>query len=294
MKRVVLAGVALITLCFPIATHAQENTPMVVNIDTDGDGILDEQDACPTVSGLPDDNPKKNGCTPKILARQWVVNFIEKYAPPGRKVYYDEATETKEEAQERYASLADDLIDTVYDVNTKPIFAGPTGRSQTVSLLLGIMFWETSFRKDVDFGIGEHSRGDHGESWCLMQIKIGDGRTASWNTRLNRVATPMDDPEDVRPGYSGEELVHDRKLCFSEGLKVVRGSFGVCHDLPLAERLSSYASGSCDKGRDASKKRVNTGIRWFYNSQRFFKDEELIDSEKILPIAAKGMLAQTP
>jgi outer membrane protein OmpA-like peptidoglycan-associated protein len=32
--------------------------------DRDGDGIIDEQDACPDVKGIPSDDPKKNGCPP--------------------------------------------------------------------------------------------------------------------------------------------------------------------------------------------------------------------------------------
>jgi outer membrane protein OmpA-like peptidoglycan-associated protein len=32
--------------------------------DTDGDGIVDPQDACPTVPGVADPDPKKNGCPP--------------------------------------------------------------------------------------------------------------------------------------------------------------------------------------------------------------------------------------
>ena len=32
--------------------------------DTDGDGILDDKDACPTVPGVPNEDPAKNGCPP--------------------------------------------------------------------------------------------------------------------------------------------------------------------------------------------------------------------------------------
>ncbi len=37
-------------------------TPM----DSDDDGIVDEQDACPNIAGVIDDDPKKNGCPPPL------------------------------------------------------------------------------------------------------------------------------------------------------------------------------------------------------------------------------------
>jgi outer membrane protein OmpA-like peptidoglycan-associated protein len=35
--------------------------------DRDGDGIIDKEDACPDVKGIPSDDPKKNGCPPPPL-----------------------------------------------------------------------------------------------------------------------------------------------------------------------------------------------------------------------------------
>lgn len=301
MNRVVILGLVTLAVSLTGAGHAQEaiapKATSTVPLDTDGDGISDDLDACPKVAGPSDENLKKNGCTPRGLAKRWVITFMEKYAPPGRKTYIADAVETKEAAEERYDSIADDLLDVVYSPDTKPLFAGPAGRAQTASILLGIIFWETSFRKDVDFGLGKHSRGDHGESWCLMQVKVGDKRTADWNVRFDRAAQPSDPPEEVRPGYTGEDLVHNRKLCLSEGLKIVRGSFGACRSLPLNERLSSYASGSCDKGREASKTRMNTGIQWFYNYPRLFKDADLLIPQNYLASAdppSPTILAQSP
>jgi hypothetical protein len=89
-----------------------------------------------------------------------------------------------------------------------------------------------------------------------MQINIGDGRTPG--------------------GFSGEDLVKDRKACFMEGMRIVRGSFSVCRSMPFDQRLSAYASGSCDKGREKSKQRVRTGMRWFSQSPRLFTDEAAV------------------
>jgi hypothetical protein len=74
-------------------------------------------------------------------------------------------------------------------------------------------------------------------------------------------------------------LVRDRRECFREGLKIIRGSFLSCRELPLDERLSSYASGSCDRGHDKSKQRVRTGMQWFSHSTRSFKDVDAVSEE---------------
>lgn len=209
-------------------------------------------------------------------ARVWITTFIAKQAPPGRPTYFEHAKETKEEAIERHSAIADDIIEVVYNPDTKPIFSGSRGRSKTVSLLLGIMLWETGFRRDVDYGLGKYARGDQGKSWCLMQLNIGTGRTPAWNVVENRMPTDTDPESDVFPGYTGPELVSERTACISEGLKVVRRSFNSCRNLPLDLKLSAYASGSCSKGGDKSRQRVGTGMRWYTNSLRTFDDADLV------------------
>jgi outer membrane protein OmpA-like peptidoglycan-associated protein len=41
-----------------------EYAPEII-LDSDGDGIPDKQDACPTVKGVPNDDPSKHGCPPE-------------------------------------------------------------------------------------------------------------------------------------------------------------------------------------------------------------------------------------
>lgn len=259
LKLFVLLGLAAI-LIFTTPSKAEVSVKTEVStivLDTDGDGITDSHDACPNDVGPKNSDTQTNGCTARTLARQWIVAFIAKVSPPGRKTYFTHAQETREEALVRYGEIADNLLAAVYDPNVKPLFSGPLGRARTISLMLGVMFWETGFRRDVDLGLGKHARGDNGRSWCLMQINIGSGKTAS--------------------GHTGEELVKDRRICFQEGLRVIRGSFSACRRLPLEHRLSAYASGSCDKGRDKSRQRVHTGMQWFANSRalRLFSDIDL-------------------
>jgi len=258
LKLFVLLGL-IMALFFTTSSQAQQVKTLhaVTVLDTDSDGITDEQDACPGDVGPENTEPRKNGCTAHALARQWIVTFMTKVSPPGRKTYFTHAQETKEEALIRYGEIADALIATTYDPETKPLFSGPLGRARTISLMLGVMFWETGFRRDVDLGLGKHARGDQGRSWCLMQINIGSGKTAL--------------------GYTGEDLVRNRQACLQEGLRGIRGSFSSCRRLPLEHRLSAYASGSCDKGRDKSRQRVQTGMQWFTNSRtmRLFSDNDL-------------------
>jgi hypothetical protein len=220
----------------------------------------------------------------------WVLSLIVAAAPPGR-VTYPEARETKEETTARYQQIAKDVVEVVYDSTTKPLFGGPHGRSQTVTVILAIMLYESGFRKDVDFNLGKYARGDSGDSWCLMQINIGTGRTRPWNTVKDRPAIAADDPDDVFEGYTGEELIADRKTCIREGIKVVRLSMAECASLPLDQRLRSYASGSCEKGALQSSVRMGTAINWFEHKKRGFRDVDVVN---LLKSAGKAPDAPPP
>lgn len=214
------------------------------------------------------------------IVTAWILSFIVSVAPPGRKVYYPEGQETREEAEIRYRDITKDVVEVVFDPEVKPLFAGPTGRARTISVVLSVMFHESSFMKHVDYNLGKYARGDEGKSWCLMQIKIDQegGRTLPWNKVKNRRPLWGDLPEDIEQGYTGEELIADRKVCIREGMKILRTSFSSCRHLPLNERLRQYASGSCEKGGDASKNRMNGAIRWYDKSfKNQFKDQQVMD-----------------
>jgi hypothetical protein len=172
----------------------------------------------------------------------WLFGLIATLAPldrvsPDRE--FPGWTETVEQRSARYTSIASDLETFVFDPETKPAFAGETGREQTAALLLAIAYHESGFAKDVDLGPcyrgpkGRGSRCDSGMSACLLQIHLGTGKT----------------PE----GWTQAELFADRKKCFATGLRLVRGSLGACRHLPIRDRLSAYASGSCDRGAEASR-----------------------------------------
>lgn len=205
----------------------------------------------------------------------WIVSFIVATAPPDRPQFIKESKETKEEALARYDSIAKDVIDVVWADPQPPIFSGPNGRARTVAVILSIMSHESGFRKDVDLGLGKSAKGDGGHSWCLMQLNIGDGRTATWNTVKGREAYPADPESEVAQGWTGKELVTDRKKCITAGLRVIRMSFAGTAGFPLADRLRVYASGSSNAGGEASARRMNLATKWYASNPSSLTDDEV-------------------
>jgi hypothetical protein len=224
----------------------------------------------------------------------WIMAFMMTMIPPAEQSRRDQVRavaqmskakdgkvvlfETPEDTASRYESIAKDLVEVVYDPNTKPLFDGPDGRAHTVAVMLSIMFHESGFRRDVDQG--DHSgRGDSGNSWCMMQIKAGKApsKTRSWNVKYDRPPQWGDSPADIEQGFTGQQLVDDRKLCFYEGLKMIRWSYSRCGSNP-GGKLKVYASGSCDKGGEASKRRVFTAERYWQKSQdqRTWADDDIV------------------
>lgn len=205
----------------------------------------------------------------------WILSFLTSHAPAGRPSPYPAARETKEAAEARYESISKDLAEVVFDPNEVPIFDGDDGRVKTLSVLEGIALFESGgFRKDVDFGLPPHGRGDHGRSVCLMQINVGWGRTPSYNTVQHRYAFPGDPKSEVERGWTATELLKDRKKCFRTGLRMARQSFRACARSHLYNRLAVYTSGSCGRGLIESYKRVHTGLMWLRDNSPGFSDAD--------------------
>lgn len=211
-------------------------------------------------------------------ATAWILSFMVTAAPPGRKVYYPEGQETKDEAVVRYEAVAQDIVDVVYSPHVTPLFKGPNGRAQTVSVILSVMLHESSFMRHVDLGLGKYARGDHGQSWCSMQLRIGEGKTMRWNIKHDRPVAWNDPKEEIFDGYTGDELIANRKLCISEGLHILRVSFGGTKGLPLDDRLRVYASGDRNKGAEASRNRMRTAMQLFAKTTktRDFTDADVM------------------
>lgn len=234
----------------------------------------------PTVNAsLRVDSKEQSDASARLAqVRGWIVSIISKAAPPGRKIYYPEGQETVEDATARYESIADDLIQVVYDPKTPPLFKDANGRARTIAVILGVMLHESGFMRQVDYGIGKAGLGDHGKSFCSLQLKVGSGKTLKWNTRFNRPVKWNDPKDEIFDGYTGQELVQHRRLCISEGLKLMRISFGGTQGLPLEDRLRIYASGNREDGADKSHSRMKTAMTFFAMSakERTFKDEDVM------------------
>jgi len=209
----------------------------------------------------------------------WVVSLIVSVAPVGRPQYHPDAKETTDETTARYDSIANDLISVVYDQNEKPLFSGPQGRAKTAQVMLAIMTYESSFRRDVDFGLGKYGRGDGGRSWCMMQVLLGqpgkDGKT-----RQRIFVKPngwMDYTTDPTKGWGGENLVTDRKACFRAALSILRSSFQACGQQDMKDRLNLYASGKCtgNGGEQASRLRMGLAMHWMKTKAATFTDDEV-------------------
>jgi hypothetical protein len=226
----------------------------------------------------PDESYLQKGVNALEQVIAWIVSLITSVAPIGRKQYIPEATESIEESEARYNSIAFDAMSVAYDPQEKPLFSGSRGRARTVMVLLAASTYESSFRKDVDLGIGKLSKGDGGKSWCLNQINLGksdaDGNTP--NRIIVNVGGGYKFTTKSDEGWSGTDLVQDRQKCFYAALAVIRSSFAATANLPLKDRLKVYASGSLDRGEEASHRRMGLAMRWMATRSPNFRDSEVL------------------
>lgn len=145
--------------------------------------------------------------------------------------------ESETERDFRYKDIAKDIYEVVNDKYEEPLFGGADGKLRTAALLVGVARAESGFNKDVDLGLGVASRGDAGASWCILQINIGQGRTVE--------------------GWTGKDLVKERKKCIRASLRAMRDSFRMCSYLTESRWLTAYAAGTCksEHGQKAAKYR---------------------------------------
>ncbi len=148
--------------------------------------------------------------------------------------------ESRDHVLARYESIARDVASVALDESEAPVFEGPDRRTETAVLMLAVASYESSFSRRVDEGT---RRGDHGHSYCLMQVQVGGGAT--------------------REGWNGRQLIEDRKLCFRAALHILQASFAACRKLPLDDRLSAYASGHCFADAEISRSRVWRARAWW-------------------------------
>ncbi len=155
----------------------------------------------------------------------WLTSIMVLAVPP--RLQHLEETEAA--AVVRYQAIAHDLHSVVWDPDAR--LPDGMGRHRTAVLLLSIMVSESGLQKAVDEG----RRRGGGVDTCLLQVRPSNRNHA-------------------------EEL-RDRRTCIREGLRLVRQSFSACRSLPFADRLSAYTSGSCHRGRKASRVRIDQARR---------------------------------
>jgi hypothetical protein len=208
---------------------------------------------------------------------QWVVERMVSWTPPGRS-FIKHAKETPEEGRARYEEIANALISVVFDPNEKPIFGGKYGRAKTLALLLSLSWFESGYRRDVDFGIGPLGVGDKGRSWCMMQVHLGRLDPISKKTP-KRIILKGDYFKLVTSsmeGWGGKDLVSDRERCFRAGLHMVRRSFASCSRYHVLDRLGVYAGGECIREYQKSRVRVRKAQKWLATSKPPLTDKEIM------------------
>ena len=168
----------------------------------------------------------------------WILALLLSLVKPGPAVSLLTGAENETEVarRERFAAISRDLSEVVQ--SEAPIFPGPQGRARTAALLLGIAAYESAFLLEVDRGIDREERAkrgqeDHGRSWCLLQINLGQGRVLVGSDEMR--------------SWRGQDLVADRKKCFRVGLEMARRSVASCARVFGDQRLwlNQYASGEC-------------------------------------------------
>lgn len=175
----------------------------------------------------------------------WILAAMLAQSPPTRDAKHQQFgpwTETAEEREHRYRSIAEDVWAVAYDPDVKPIYGGPNGRAHTAALVLAVAYMESGFAPDVDKGpcyrgkpgSPQWSRCDGGRSACMMQINIGNGKTTE--------------------GWTQQDLFDDRRKCFKAAIRKLRGSVGACKSLGPDAALNAYGQGYCgtkvlDKGK---------------------------------------------
>lgn len=153
------------------------------------------------------------------------------FYPIQNHAYHETATITTT----RYESIAEDIA---VGSERQPVFSeAEGGAAKTGILLASLARWESQgYDAKVDQCI---TAGDNGMSWSIFQ--------------LMSLFSPK------------QEVCADRKKAVEWALKHIKNSFRLCSYLPLQDRLSVYAGGTCNNGRPQSRIRVLPAIN-FYNA----------------------------
>lgn len=155
----------------------------------------------------------------------------------------------KEATEARYTAIATDALEVARA--EEALFKGQDGELKTAVQLLAIARYESDFLATVDDG---RKRGDGGKSWCLAQVLFpGDNAHRSLVVENGKYRWSKDASE----GWTGKDLVEDRKKCFTAALAIVRDSYRTCGN------LSGYTSGHCSRTEKKALVREGLAKAWF-------------------------------
>jgi len=236
----------------------------------------------------------------KILLMGWAVAVMLGFSPlpkTGVKWQEDQTVFERRHMAEsgadkivRFRSIANDLVDVIVEDGALP---GMTKR-QSMALMLAIMSYESSFFRDVDFGIGK-GVGDNGRSYCLMQLQVNES-SAPISPDGKKVLSlgTMQVRHDVMKTWTGRDVVADRKKCFRAGRMILARGMGECKDQKAGDKLSAYATGHCQDNEPKSR------LRWARFEQIMRKKVPTIEEamkllgreEEPAPVAPETRLTQ--
>jgi hypothetical protein len=170
----------------------------------------------------------------------WLLALMMTSVPPGRSTRPAEARESEEEGKARYAAIARALAEVSLDESEASLFEGEDGRKKTAALMLAISRFESTWRRDVDLGLGAQGKRLYR---CMMQIALPAGKKT---------------PE----GWTAADLVASRDKCFRRALHILQRGQRVCKTRGGTSFVNHYASGSCDRGQAAVQKRIDLWRSW--------------------------------
>ncbi len=177
--------------------------------------------------------------------------------------------ETRLETRARYESIAYDaaavaIEETRKDAPWAELVVSPNVRgaaadvpaAKTALLMLAISSYESGgFRPDVD---SIEATGDCHEVVVLPNGLRPVGPAIEGATKRTVCRSRCLAQIQLRAG----ESMKDRRDCFRLELARIRESYASCA-LPLIEGLAVYASGRCDRGTKASRRRVARAVEWW-------------------------------
>jgi hypothetical protein len=216
----------------------------------------------------------------KELFVVWILSMMTTVSPPHRDHFVPEAKESYAQADTRYREIAEAIVEGAFDKDVRPVFGGDRGRANTAMLVATIFYMESGFRRDIDLGtsrarLRRSGLNDFGRSWCMGQINLGIKKVPDPNNPGRWIDTSA---ANTAEGWSGRDLVEDRRKCVVATINVLRLSIGTCRKLPAEEQLAMYAAGTCDSqtGREASRARVFSLNRWMHRDRPRPKDAEVL------------------